>query len=324
MAVLLVSFQDRVRPSGYARPIVNKKNDSARTDSVAPRPLGIVTVTYSPGPYLESLIESVAQATSRPTRIIAADNGSTDGAPQAAAAAHSNVEFLDTGGNIGYGGAMNAGERFLSEHGQADPEFLLLVNPDVTFGPGSIDALIDCAKRWPRAGSVGPRIVEPDGNNYPSARALPNLKNGIGHALLGSVWPGNPFSRAYRDDADMSMQRPAGWLSGSCLLVRREAFSQVGGFDERYFMYLEDVDLGDRLARAGWHNVFCPEAAITHAQGHSTKVHAGPMLRAHHASAYQYLADRHPQWWQAPLRAALWLGLRLRALLTSYRARLSR
>ncbi len=65
-------------------------------------------------------------------------------------------------------------------------------------------------------------------------------------------------------------ERPVGWLSGSCLLIRRAAFDQVGGFDERYFMYMEDVDLGDRLGRAGWLNVYVPSSEILHAKGHST------------------------------------------------------
>ena len=100
-----------------------------------------------------------------------------------------------------------------------------------------------------------------------------------------------------------------------------EAFDAIGGFDERYFMYLEDVDLGDRFTRAGYQNIFCPEAVISHAKGHSTQAHAGAMLRAHHNSAYRFQADRHPAWWQAPLRGALWLGLRVRGLIASASAR---
>ncbi len=280
------------------------------------KPLAVVTVTFSPGRYLSDFLASLRLATSRPTLTILADNGSTDGVPEAAAREHVDVEFLDTGGNIGYGAGMNAGARFVRARG-VDDEFFLIANPDVTFSEGSLDELIACARRHPDAAAVGPRIVEPDGSNYPSARAVPTLLTGIGHALFGTIWPSNPWSRAYRDDADMDSERPAGWLSGSCLLVRWEAFEQIGGFDERYFMYLEDVDLGDRFVRAGWHNIFCPTAVITHAKGHSTQAHRGAMLRAHHDSAYRFQADRHPHWYQAPLRVALWLGLRVRGLVLS-------
>lgn len=291
--------------------IVSTLSDSAGL------PLGVVTVTYSPGDYLAPCLDSLRGATAGSTHTILADNGSQDGVPQAAAAARDDAEFLDTGGNLGYGGGMNAGVARLRELADAAlvrSDYFLLTNPDVTFGPGAIDVLLDCAEQWPRAAAVGPRIVEPDGTNYPSARAVPTLGTGIGHALLGNVWPTNPWSSAYRDDKDMCRRREAGWLSGSCVLVRWEAFEEIGGFDERYFMYLEDIDLGDRFARAGWSNVFCPESVITHAQGHSTKAHAGAMLRAHHDSAYRFQADRHPHWWQAPVRWALKLGLRVRAL----------
>lgn len=275
--------------------------------------LPVVTVTYSPGRYLGDFLDSLDAATTADTCVVLADNGSTDGVPEAAAQKLDDVTFLNTGGNLGYGGGMNAGVRYLEAQGLDDSEFILLSNPDVVFSPGSIDRLLECARQWPYAGAVGPRIVEPDGSNYPSARAVPTIATGIGHALFGNIWPSNPWSKAYRDDDDMSQQRPAGWLSGSCLLVRRKAFAQIGGFDERYFMYLEDVDLGDRLARAGWRNIFCPEAVITHAKGHATQAHAGAMLRAHHESAYRFQADRHPHWWQAPLRWALRAGLKARA-----------
>ena len=279
-------------------------------------PLAVVTVTYSPGAYLADFLDSLAGACRQPTHVVLADNGSTDGVPEAAARERDGVDFVPTGGNLGYGGGMNAGVKALGKlraAGEVDPDWVLLSNPDVAFSPGSIDALLECARAWDRVGSVGPRIVESDGSNYPSARAVPDLFTGVGHAVFSDIWPSNPWSARYRAGEDMARQREAGWLSGSCLLVSWEAFAAVGGFDERYFMYLEDVDLGDRLTRAGYRNVFCPEAVITHAQGHSTKAHSAAMLRAHHDSAYRFQADRHPAVWQAPLRWLLRAGLRLRA-----------
>lgn len=277
-------------------------------------PLGVVTVTYSPGDYLRRFLGSLEAATQRETLTVLADNGSTDGAPQKAAEDPA-VQFLRTGGNIGYGAGMNVGERYLRklrDSGEVDPEFLLLSNPDVEFSPGSIDELLACARRHPEAAAWGPRIVEPDGSTYPSAREVPNLRDGIGHALFSKVWPGNPWSARYRRGDNMSTERTAGWLSGACLLVRWDAFNRIGGFDERYFMYLEDVDLGDRLQRVGYVSIYCPAAKIAHAQGHSTRSHAGPMSAAHHTSAYRFQADRHPGLLQAPLRGVLRVGLTAR------------
>ena len=103
-----------------------------------------------------------------------------------------------------------------------------------------------------------------------------------------------------------------------------DAFDAVGGFDERYFMYMEDVDLGDRFARAGFRNIYCPAAEITHAKGHVAGKHADTMLPAHHESAYRFQADRLPHWWQAPLRGLIRAGLNARSAIAVTRARSNR
>ncbi|KQB87534.1 glycosyltransferase family 2 protein [Corynebacterium lowii] len=281
---------------------------------MSPAPLAVITVTFSPGRHLPALLDSLGAATTLPTHVLLADNGSTDGSPQAAVGP--GVELLNTGGNLGYGRAINAAARHLAprrERGEINGEFFLVVNPDVEFTPGSIDELLACARRRDNAAAVGPLIRQNDGSAYPSARALPSLRTGIGHALLGNIWPNNPWTRAYKAGEDMSEERRAGWLSGSCLLLRWADFEAIGGFDERYFMYMEDVDLGDRLGRAGKDNVLCPTAVIEHDQGHVARRYSGVTVPAHHASAYRFLADRLPGWWRAPLRGALWVGLRARA-----------
>ncbi|MGH3438576.1 MAG: glycosyltransferase family 2 protein [Sciscionella sp.] len=268
--------------------------------------LAVVAVTYSPGETLPRFCDTLAEATSRDVHVVLADNGSTDGAPEKAAE-RDNVRLVPTGGNLGYGGGANRG---VAELG---PEYgwVVIANPDVEWSAGSLDTLLEATQRWPHGASFGPLIRDRGGEIYPSARLLPSLGRGIGHALLGKVWPGNPWTRSYRQEGSVC-ERAAGWLSGSCLLLRREAFEAVGGFDERYFMYFEDVDLGDRLGRAGWRNVYAPLAEITHIGGHATEQASAKMLAAHHDSAYRYLADRHrgPQW--LPLLLAIKVGLALR------------
>ncbi|WP_179953789.1 glycosyltransferase family 2 protein [Lentzea guizhouensis] len=272
--------------------------------------LGVVTVTYSPGETLAPFVDTLAKATTRETRVILADNGSTDGVPEQVAAEREHVTFVPTGGNLGYGGGANRGVAALP----ADIGWILISNPDIEFLPGSVDALIDAASRWPRGGMFGPLIREPNGEIYPSARLLPSVGRGIGHALFAVVWPGNPWTRAYRQEQE-PVERVAEWLSGSCFLMRREAFDSVGGFDERYFMYFEDVDLGDRVAKAGWVNVYVPEAEVVHIGGHSTARASKRMLAEHHRSAYRYLADRHRGVVWAPFRWAVRVGLKVRVSL---------
>jgi N-acetylglucosaminyl-diphospho-decaprenol L-rhamnosyltransferase len=240
-------------------------------------------------------------------QVVVADNASTDGAPERAAE-RENVRLVSIGENVGYGTAANRGVADL------DKRFgwVVVVNPDLEWEPGSLDALLEVAKRWPRGGAFGPLIHDLDGAVYPSARLLPSFGRGIGHAVFGKVWPGNPWTRQYRQENSAPVERTAGWLSGSCLLLRREAFDSVDGFDTRYFMYFEDVDLGERLARAGWLNVYAPSSSVMHIGGHATSQASAKMLAAHHDSAYRYLADRHQGLAWKPVLLAVRAGLNVR------------
>lgn len=268
-------------------------------------------MTYSPGPHLERFLASLSLATDRPVEVLLADNGSTDGTPREAVERYPNVRLFETGANLGYGTAVNRAVDRLGD----DNDWVIVANPDVQWGPGSIDALLDAANRWPRAGALGPLIRDPDGSVYPSARHLPSLVRGGMHAVVGPFWKRNPWTAAYRQERLEPSERPVGWLSGSCLLLRRAAFRQVGGFDERYFMYMEDVDLGDRLGRAGWLSVYVPSAEVLHHRGHSTGHDPANHLTAHHKSTYIFLADRHSGWWRAPLRWTLRGSLQVRSRL---------
>ena len=281
------------------------------------RPLTVVTVTYSSGSHLDRFLSSLTVATERPLTVIVADNGSTDGAPEEAVVRYPGTRLLRTGANLGYGTAIN---RAVAS-APPDDDLILVANPDVVWGPDSIDALLEAADRWPRAGALGPMIRDPDGSVYPSARRLPSFIAGGMHAVVGFVWKSNPWTRSYRQELVDPSERAVGWLSGACLLLRREAFDQLGGFDERYFLYMEDVDLGDRLGRAGWLNVYVPSAEVLHDKGHSTGRDPARNLTAHHDSTFIYLSDRYTGWWRAPLRWTMRGALEVRARAAVRRSR---
>jgi N-acetylglucosaminyl-diphospho-decaprenol L-rhamnosyltransferase len=271
--------------------------------------LGVVVVTYSPGETLPRFLETLEKATARPYHVVLADNGSTDGSPEQAAE-RPEVTLLRTGGNLGYGKAANLGVP------QAPGDWVLIANPDVVFEPGALDTLLAAAERWPRAGSLGPAILTPDGTLYPSARALPSLGRGIGHAVFGWWWPANPWTAAYRRERGAPVEGPAGWLSGSSLLVRRTAFDAVRGFDPSYFMYFEDLDLCERIGKAGYQNVYVPTAVVAHEGAHATSRAPAAMLAAHHASAYRYLSRRYHGLRWLPVRIVLRAGLAARLALS--------
>lgn len=301
---------ESAEPAGPAAPAEPAAPAGAAelAEPAATRRVGVVTVTYSPGETLAALLDSLPAASTVPLAVVISDNGSDDGSVEAAER-RPDVTVVHNGRNLGYGGGVNAGVGALPAG--ADP--VLIVNPDVVLGPGALDELLAGLRRHPEAGAVGPLITTADGVVYPSARQLPSLGAGAGHALLGWCWPGNPWTRTYRQDHAEPVERKAGWLSGSCLLVRRNAFAEIGGFDDDYFMYFEDVDLGDRLARAGWVSMYVPSASVTHLGGHAASRDRTAMSRAHHASAYRYLSGRYARPWQAPVRWALRLALAVRA-----------
>jgi N-acetylglucosaminyl-diphospho-decaprenol L-rhamnosyltransferase len=268
----------------------------------------VVTVTYRSGSVLGDFLESLRAASAEPVTTIVVDNasGALERERELVSAFGAHLVELDE--NLGYGGGMAAGVA-----AAPDSRYLLIVNPDVVFSPGSIDRLVEAADRDTTIGAIGPRIENVDGTVYPSARRLPSIVSGAGHAVLSRVWPSNPWTADYRVSGEHAIvARDAGWLSGACLLVRREAWNEVGGFDPRFFMYFEDVDLGARLGDAGWRNRYEPGAMVVHTGAHSTSQSTKRMAAVHHESAYLYLSTRYPSWYHAPVRWVLRAGLGVR------------
>ncbi|HVF20093.1 MAG TPA: glycosyltransferase family 2 protein, partial [Mycobacteriales bacterium] len=175
--------------------------------------LGLVVVTWQPGEDLDRFLDSLAAAVDPVPPVVVADNGSTDGALERAAG-RAGVTVVRTGGNLGYGGAANVGVR------ATDSDLVVVANPDILWHQESLAELVAAAERWPTAAALGPAILTPAGDLYPSARSFPSLSRGIGHALLGWWWPRNRFTQSYRRERREPVEATAGWLSGSCLLLR--------------------------------------------------------------------------------------------------------
>ncbi|WP_105035113.1 glycosyltransferase family 2 protein [Cryobacterium aureum] len=281
--------------------------------------IAVITVTFRSSGIISNLLNSVPAAVSQPYEIHIADNSlGSDVNLQPVLVGYPSVLLHEMSENVGYGAAINAVTSTLNH----DIEWIVVVNPDVTFEPDSIDRLLASARLIPTGAAFGPRIVGANGEVYPSARRQPSLRTGIGHALLHKTWAGNPWSQRYLDDASSyQLERATGWLSGACLLLSREVFDTLNGFDERFFMYFEDVDLGRRIALTGRENIFVPSATVVHTGAHSTEQARTRMVRAHHNSAYLYLENRYSGWHLWPLRMILKAALYLRARVIGGRQR---
>lgn len=273
--------------------------------------VGLVTVSYQSHDALASMLESLTTTGTVLAAGVIADNHPEPSIERLAEIARFAYLPLE---NHGYGSAVNSAVHQLP----GSIEWVVISNPDVTFEQFAIDRMLAVGNSDPLIAAVGPRIVDENGGTYPSARAIPSLRTGIGHGLFGRIWPANPWSQRYlqSEKLDTATIRDTGWLSGACILVRRSVFGTLGGFDEDFFMYFEDVDLGYRIGCAGYRNVYAPSAVIHHVGGTSTSGVSERMLQAHHASARLFISHKYPGPLLAPVRGLVGFGLRIRERLT--------
>lgn len=279
------------------------------------RSVAVVAVTHAPAESLPAFLESLRSATDEQVDVVLAHQGPLSETVRAAVDGR-RVRLVDAT-DCGYGRAANLGVYDTTE------EFVAIASPEIVWGPGALDALLAAAQRWPSGAAFGPLIHTVQGGVYPSARSVPSLRNGIGHALFGWWWPGNPWTRAYRHERETPHERTAGWLVGTCLLIRRDAFDEVGGFDADRLVYLEDLDLGERFVKAGWRNVYVPSAEV---RGSVRQAQADPATLAadQHRSVWSYLSRRYSGWRWLPVRIALRMGIGVRAALAKRSSRLTR
>jgi N-acetylglucosaminyl-diphospho-decaprenol L-rhamnosyltransferase len=202
-------------------------------------------------------------------RVVVLDNASSDGSADAAREAAPWAEVVQTGLNLGFGAAANLAARL------SGTEWLAVANADVAAEPGALAALLaateDCS-----VGAVAPRLILPDGRTQHSVGPLPTVSLALTFTLgLPRVVPELGDRLCLEGYWDPDRPRDVPWAIGAFLLVRREAFDAVGGFDERQWMYAEDLDLGWRLHDAGWVTRYEPRARVLHADGAATAVAFG-------------------------------------------------
>jgi N-acetylglucosaminyl-diphospho-decaprenol L-rhamnosyltransferase len=268
----------------------------------------IITVSYNSSAQLADFLAAAVSCVNSPSQVFVADNASADVEATRSLTARFGATLIQLDDNFGYGGAINRALAAVP----ADLTTLIICNPDAVLTPAAVDHLRSEVSD-PRVGLAGPRILNEDGTTYPSGRAIPSIGNGIGHALFANIWKSNPWTKKYHAKAYLeATTQEVGWVSGSCIAIRRELFEIVGGFDEAYFMYFEDVDLAYRLGQRSLTNLYVPQVSITHLGGESTKAVKKHMLKVHHDSAMHFIQVRYPGIFWAPLRGVIRLGLGVR------------
>lgn len=250
--------------------------------------LAVVVINYDSGDHLRNCISNLAAAAEGVwAEFFVVDNSSQDGSLDGIEELVPETKVIKNVQNRGYGRACNQG------FAATPAPFVCFLNPDIVPEAGSLACLLDAIVQRPEAGIVGPRLNNPDGSCYPSGRVVPSLRVAVGHAVFGIFNDDNRFTRAYKMlDMDRSEERDVDWVSGAAMLVRREAFEQVEGFDEGFFMYVEDLDLCARMRQAGWKAVYYPKAQMLHHVAGSSRREPYKMIRHHHFSLIRFTARR--------------------------------
>jgi len=250
-----------------------------------------VVVNYESGDLLTPCVRSVLDdASAGAPELVVIDNGSVDGSIDQLQRSVPGVQVISSE-NRGYASAANLGADATTA------PIVAVCNCDLRVGYGTAAAVLSRFDAEPDLGAVGPTVRNPDGTRYPSARMIPRVRDAVGHGLLGLFKPDNRFTRRYRElEADPTRPRDVGFVSGAAIWLRRSALDAVGGWDDGYFMYVEDVDLCWRLRQRGWRVAYEPGGEVVHVQGASTRHHPYRMIVEHHRSLLRFAAKRWRGW----------------------------
>lgn len=248
-------------------------------DASVPDAVSVIVVTYNALPWIEPCLQSV-----RGCELIVVDNGSSDGTPALVRERFPEARLIEQG-NVGLGAGWNAGIKAAGRH------WLFFLNADAWVVGDGIARLVQVLEREPKAAVVGPRLRFPDGRLQRSVRGFPTLwRLATEYFFLRKLAPKTRFLNAFygggfRHDRELEAE----FLVGAAFLVRRDAIEQVGGLDERFFLFSEEVDWCYRFRQAGWKVIFTPTAEVVHVGGAS---HAGRFFREQ-VQGHLLFLDKH-------------------------------
>jgi N-acetylglucosaminyl-diphospho-decaprenol L-rhamnosyltransferase len=251
----------------------------------------------------ECLRSLVDNAPSRPMAVHVIDNASRDGTAEMVAREFADVRVTVNERNVGFGAANNVAIR------EGSAEHVLVLNPDTRITSGALDRLLEVMDARPDVGMCGPRLELEDGSfDHAAKRSFPTPISALGHFTGLGRGRGAGTLAAYRAP-DVS-EGPVDAVNGAFMLIRRAALDQVGAFDEGFWMYMEDLDLSYRFARAGWITWYEPEVTVIHVKAGTTGQDRSVRLNAaFHYGMYRfyrkhYAPDRNPL-----VNATIYLGI---------------
>jgi len=236
--------------------------------------LSIVIVSYNTRDLLAACLESVqkelkdesgASTELISAEVIVVDSVSADGTPQMMREQFPWVKLIEPGDNVGYSKGNNIGIE------ASEGRYVLLLNPDTEVIGSALSTMVTYMDAHPHTGALGPQLLNDDGTVQSSRRRLPTLWTAFFESTwLQSVAPQSMLNRYYMRDRDDAETTTVDWVTGAAIIVQREVIEQVGGLDEGFFMYSEELDWQRRIKKAGWEIIYYPEAQIIHYGGKSS------------------------------------------------------
>lgn len=279
---------------------------------VEPPELSVIIVSYNTRQMtLDCLRALQAGLADMPAEVWVVDNGSTDGTVESIRTAFPAARIIANRQNLGFGAANNQAMR------EASGRYLMLLNSDAFPQPGAIQALKFFLDTHPAVAVVGPRLCDCDGALQISCYPFPTPARAWAENLwIDRIAPHTARLGDYRR-WQHDCERMVDWVIGACLMVRREAYQQIGGFDERFFMYAEESDWQRRMRSAGWQIAFTPAAIVTHLGGASGAAEKPRINRNFFRSLDSYELKHHGILGLMSLRAAMVIGSGIRLCLWS-------
>jgi N-acetylglucosaminyl-diphospho-decaprenol L-rhamnosyltransferase len=275
--------------------------------------VAIAVVSWNTRDLLGLCLESLAPEAARGlAEVWVVDNASSDGSADLVRERFGWVNLVASRTNLGFGRAIN----LVAE--RTETEWIATANADIRLRPGALDILLETADRDPGAAAIAPRLVLPDGQTQHSVFAFPTIPWAIAlNAQAYRLSPALGDRMALPGRWDNRRARRVPWAIAAFLLVRRSAWDQIGGFDERQWMYAEDLDLGWRLRKAGWATRYEPRAVVDHESAASTTQAFGEELApVWQRSTYGFMARRlgMPRTWAVAMLNVIGSGARWLAM----------
>ena len=250
--------------------------------------LSVIIVNYNGRAVLPECLQSLQRYVGQiDFEVLVVDNASNDGSVEFLRKEFPWVTIIENSGNLGFAHGCNIGIR------SSKGESILFLNADTRFQNDALAQLLDFFLKNPSVGLIGPRIVYTDGRFQPSCGTLPTALGEIRDKMLYALAKNNIAGVASFLERKYSKNGPVGWLTGACLLARREAVEAVHGFDEQIFMYFEDKDLCKRVAEAGWGVVYFPGAVVSHLLGKSSQGSDAVRLKRIYRTSQEYYYKKH-------------------------------